>query len=169
MTSNKEERPIYKIELSLLDKLLDILGWLILLLFWLMTVLNYSNMPDTIPTHFDLSGKPDSFGNKSTIFILPILCSILFVGMTILNKFPHIFNYPTKITSRNAESQYTIATRLIRYLKLIVILTFSTIGLMTSLTANNKLSGLGIGFLSVFLGLIFIPLIYSMVKLFRNI
>ena len=167
MTSKKEERPSVKIELTLWDKSLEILGWFILILFWILTVLNYSNAPVTIPTHFDFTGKPDGLGDKSSIFILPGICSVLFIGMTILNRFPHVFNYPTKITNQNAERQYTIATKLIRYLKLIVVFTFSTIGLMTSLTANNILSGLGIWFLPLFMGLVFLPLIYSIIKLFK--
>jgi uncharacterized membrane protein len=168
MTVNKEERPILKIELSFLDKFVEILGWFILIMFWIMTVLNYSNLPSSIPTHFDFVGRPDGFGDKSTIFVLPVLCSVLYLGMTILNRFPHIFNYPTKITNQNAERQYAIATRLIRYLKLIIVLTFSTIGLMTSLTANNKLSGLGIGFLPVFLGLVIVILIFSLFKFLKK-
>ena len=167
MAANKEERPILKIELSLWDKSLEILGWFVLILFWIITVLNYSKIPGTIPTHFDFAGKPDGFGDKSTIFILPVLTSILFIGMTILNRFPHIFNYPSNITNQNAERQYIIATKLIRYLKLIVVLAFSSIGLMTSLTANNKLSGLGIWFLPLFMGIIIIPIIYAIKKLFK--
>ena len=167
MTSNKKERPIVKIELTLWDKSLEMLGWFILIMFWILTILNYSNIPGTIPTHFDLTGKPDGFGDKSSIFILPVISSVLYIGMTILNRFPHIFNYPTKITNQNAERQYTIATKLIRYLKLVVVFAFSSIGLMTSLTANNILSGLGIWFLPLFMGLVFLPLIYSIIKLFK--
>jgi uncharacterized membrane protein len=167
MTSNKKERPIVKIELTLWDKSLEMLGWFILIMFWILTILNYSNIPGTIPTHFDLTGKPDGFGDKSSIFILPVISSVLYIGMTILNRFPHIFNYPTKITNQNAERQYTIATKLIRYLKLIIVFTFSTIGLMTSLISNNKLSGLGILFLPLYLVIIIIPIIYAMAKLFK--
>ena len=167
MTSNKKERPIVKIELTLWDKSVEILGWFVLIIFWIITVLNYSNIPVTIPTHFDFAGKPDGFGDKSSIFILPVMSSVLYIGMTILNRFPHIFNYPTKITNQNAERQYTNATKLIRYLKMIVVLAFSIIGLMTSLTANNILSGLGIWFLPLFMGIVFIPIIYAIAKLFK--
>lgn len=165
MKSSNEERPVLKIKRTLTDKLLEVGGWVILALLWVVLILKYTNIPDTIPTHYNITGKPDGFGNKTTIFLLPILGTILFVGMTILNNFPHIFNYPTKITNQNAERQYTIATKLIRYLKFIIILTFSTIVFMVFLSANDQLSGLGIWFIPVFLGLIFIPLIYAIVKL----
>lgn len=168
MTANKEDRPILKIELSLTDKLLEIFGWLILIFLWTMTLLKYSNLLETIPMHYNFTGQPDNFGNKTTIFILPILSTLLFVGMTILNKYPHVFNYPKKITNQNAERQYTIATRLIRYLKIIIVFSFSIIVLMTSHTANDKISGFGIWFLALFIGLIYISMIYAIVKLFKT-
>ena len=95
---------------------------------------------------------------------MPILSTILFVGMTILNKYPHIFNYPSKITIENAERQYTIATKLIRYLKLIIVITFSFIAFQI---ANEQQNGSGIWFIPVFIGLIYIPLIYAIIKLFK--
>jgi hypothetical protein len=88
--------------------------------------------------------------------------------MTILNRFPHVFNYPKKITNQNAERQYTIATRLIRYLKFIVVLGFSIIALITSQAASDKITGLVIWFLLISTGLIYIPLFYAMVKLFKT-
>lgn len=168
MKSSNEERPVIRIKLTLADKLLEVGGWTILSLLWVFLILNFISIPDTIPTHHSLSGQPDSFGRKTTIFILPILGTILFAGMTILNNHPHIFNYPTKITNQNAERQYTIATKLIRYLKFIIVLTFSFIAFMTFQTVHGNLSGLGIWFIPVFIGLIFIPLIYAIIKLFKT-
>jgi len=168
MIANNEDRPTIKIKLTLIDKLLELFSWLILILQWALILLNYSNFPEIIPMHYNFAGQPDSFGCKTTILILPILSTFLFTGMTILNRFPHIFNYPKKITNQNAERQYTIATRLIRYLKFIIIATFSIIVLMTSQTAKNKISGLGILFLPLFLILIYIPMIYAIVKLFKT-
>ena len=168
MKSSNEERPVLRIKLTSADKLLEVGGWIILSLLWVILILKFTNIPDTIPIHYSVTGKPDSFGNKTTIFLLPILGTILFAGMTILNNYPHVFNYPTKITNQNAERQYTIATKLIRYLKFIIVLTFSFIVFMTFQKVNDKLSGLGIWFIPVFIGLIYIPLIYAIIKLFKT-
>lgn len=84
--------------------------------------------------------------------------------MTILNKFPQVFNYPTKITEDNAFNQYTNATRLIRYLKLIVVLVLGLITFRTIQNANGDSEGLGIWFLPLIIGLIFIPLTYFIFK-----
>jgi hypothetical protein len=51
--------------------------------------------------------------------------------MTILNRYPYLFNYPIAINSENALRQYTNSTRMIRYLKLSVVTIFTLIVLFT--------------------------------------
>jgi uncharacterized membrane protein len=120
-------RPKIRTELTTADKMVEILGWFVLLVTWIFTIASYSNLPDIIPIHYNGAGKADGFGNKINILILPFIATILFVGMTIANKFPHVFNYPTRITEENALRQYTNATRMLRYLKLILVVLFSLI------------------------------------------
>lgn len=163
-----EERPKIKLELTTADKIFEIVGWFLILAVWGLIITNYSNLPDTIPTHYNGAGQADGFGGKATILMLPLIATILFVGLTVINKFPHIFNYPTNITQDNALRQYTYATRLIRYLKLIVILIFGLIAFKTIQNANGEADGLGIWFLPMTLGLIFIPLTYYIIKSFKT-
>ncbi|MEI6090122.1 MAG: DUF1648 domain-containing protein [bacterium] len=161
-------RPRIKLELTNYDRLFETLGWSILLTLWIFTVTNYYNLPETIPTHFNGAGHIDSFGSKFTIFLLPIIGTILFIGMTLLNNFPHIFNYPTNITADNALEQYTNATKLIRYLKLILVVIFTIITYMIIRTTKGLSDGLGVWFLPLTLGLIFIPVIYYTIKSIKN-
>jgi hypothetical protein len=56
---------------------------------------------------------------------------------------------------------------MIRYLKLIIVVIFGLIEFKTIQNANGQADGLGIWFLPMTLGLIFIPLIYFVVKLFK--
>ena len=107
-------RPKIRIELTTADKAVEILGWFSLLAIWIFTIASYSNLPDTIPIHYNGAGKADGFGSKINMLMLPFIATILFVGMTVANKFPHVFNYPTKITEENALRQYTNATRMMR-------------------------------------------------------
>jgi hypothetical protein len=92
---------------------------------------------------------------------------VLFVGMTLLNKFPHVFNYPKKITNQNAERQYTIATRLVRYLKFIVVFTFSIVVFMTAPAEGGIATCPGSWFILIFIGLIYVPMTFAIVKLFK--
>jgi uncharacterized membrane protein len=159
-----EKRPKIKLELTNYDKLFEMLGWSTLITLWIFIVTNYYNLPKIIPTHFNGAGHIDSFGSKLTILLLPIIGTILFIGMTILNNYPQIFNYPTNITADNALEQYTNATKLIRYLKLILVVIFTIITYLTIRTTKGLSDGLGIWFVPLTLGLIFIPVIYYTIK-----
>ena len=163
-----EERPKIKLEHTKADKAFEIIGWILVISVWGFTVKNYADLPDTIPTHYNIAGEADGFNGKVTILTLPLLATALFVGLTFLNKFPHIFNYPTNITQHNALRQYTNATRMIRYLKLVIVVIFGLIAFKTIQNGNGEANGLGIWFLPLTLGLIFIPLIYFLIKSFKT-
>ena len=128
-----ETRPKIKLTLSPLDNKLELTSKIFLIVMWGLTLYTFLKLPTTIPTHFNASGQADGYGNKVTLIILPILATIIYLGLTQLNKFPHIFNYMTKITEDNAQKQYTIATRMYRFLKLSILVIFSSIILFTYL------------------------------------
>ena len=121
------KRPKIKLQLNQTDKILEVLGWVSVVGIWALTLTNYSILPEIIPIHFNGAGKADGFGNKTHIFILPIISTLLFIGLTTLNKHPHMFNYPSQITKENAVHQYTNATRMMRVLKLVIVVLFGLI------------------------------------------
>lgn len=163
-----EERPKLKVELTKSDKAVEVISWILLLSIWALTLTGYSKMPEIIPTHYNASGEADGFGQKITIFLLPVIATILFIGLTIANKYPHTFNYMTSITNENALSQYSNATRMMRYLKTIILFIFGTIVFKTIQNTNGDADGLGAWFLPLTMGLIFIPTLYFIVKSFRS-
>jgi uncharacterized membrane protein len=153
-------RPKIELELTLFDKALEILGWISVLVIWILVITNYITLPDTIPIHYNSLGVADRFGGKENILTLPIVATILFIGLTMLNQFPHLFNYPTPITEDNALRQYSYATRLLRYLKFIVLVIFGAIIWQTISNVHK----IGIWFLPTTIALILIPLIYFLIK-----
>lgn len=159
-----KKRPVIKLQLTKFDLTLEVVSWFSILFIWGMTFAYYNNLPEIIPVHYNIWGEANRFGNKLNIFILPFISTILFTGMTILNKYPHIFNYPITITEENALKQYTNATRMIRYLKFIIVFIFGLILFLTIQNAHGQNEGLGIWLLPMILGLIFIPLTYYFVK-----
>lgn len=158
------KRPKVKIELTATDKTVEIVAWFALLALWGFILSNYSNLPEKIPTHFNGSGRADGYGTKANIMILPSIASILFIGMTLLNRAPHMFNYLTDITEANASIQYTNATRMMRYLKIIVMLIFGFIAWGTIQSSTGKSDGFGVWFLPFILGITFIPIAYFIIK-----
>lgn len=157
-------RPNLQIELSVSDQVIEILGWFSLLILWIFTIFNFSSLPESIPVHFNGEGQADDFGSKATIFIFTGIGTLIFIGLTILNKYPKSFNYLEKITQENALQQYTNASRMVRFLKLAItlILLFSVFEICQ--IATGKSHGFGIWFLPLSLGLIFIPVIFYGIK-----
>ncbi|PID59717.1 MAG: hypothetical protein CR986_05470 [Ignavibacteriae bacterium] len=161
------KRPKIKPKLNIIDKILEVAGFIILVSYWIFIISTYSNLPQKVPIHYGLNGKPDTTGSKISFIILPILATILFIGLTILNNFPHIFNYLKKITEENALTQYTGATKLVRFIKTIILLMFGYISVQTYLIVTNRAVGLEAWFLPLSLALMFIPIIayiYEQIK-----
>lgn len=121
------KQPKLKIALTTTDKVLEMLGWAGVLAIWVLTIANFQHLPDTIPVHYNFAGEPDRFGSKGSLFILPVVATVLYTGLTTLNNYPHLFNYLTLITTDNARKQYTTATKIIRYIKVIIVVIFGFI------------------------------------------
>ena len=158
------KRPRIKLQLNQTDKILEIVGWISVVGIWALPLINYSILPEIIPIHFNGAGKANGFGNKTHIFILPIISTLLFIGLTILNKRPHIFNYPSQITKENAVHQYTNATRMMRVLKLVIVLLFGLIIFKTIENVNGNADGLGTWFLPFTIGVFIILTLYFLIK-----
>lgn len=155
MNLQKKDRPKIKLEFQSIDSILEAVAALSLVALLLLPFLNYGQMPDEIPTHFNVKGVPDGFGGKGTIWLLPGLGLIFYIGFLILNRYPHTFNYPVKITPDNALKQYTLATRIIRGMKAVVILLFAILTHGAINVALGKSSNLGSHFILLIVALTF--------------
>ena len=157
------KRPRIKLQLNQTDKILEIVGWISVVGIWALPLINYFDLPEIIQIHFNGAGKADRFGNKTHIFVLPIISTLLFIGLTTLNKHPHMFNYPSQITKENAVHQYTNATRMMRVLKLVIVLLFGLIIFKTIENVNGNADGLGTWFLPFTIGLFISLTIYFLI------
>ena len=134
---NPEYRPRLIPEKTRIDYLIDALSIILLTGLWVYCFMAYSGMPETVPTHFDLKGNVDGFGSRLSVFLMPAIATILFVGMYVLNRYPHIFNYPVKLTPENAASQYQLATRFIRWMNLGLVILLGAISFMITLGSQG--------------------------------
>lgn len=165
---NSSHRPKIKIPFTVLDTLIEWVGVLLLVCFWNYTIVHYTTLPEIIPTHFGAQGKPDGYGEKWMILSLPVIGTILYMGLTLASYYPHTFNYMVTITEKNAVKQYTIAKKMIRIMKVSLILVFFLLDIHTIRTALNYPDILGKWFLLVLFALIFIPLFYFLIQFSKN-
>lgn len=56
-------------------------------------------------------------GQQRGHFFLPITGAILWMGLAILEKFPHLYNYMVVLTEENIERQYKNASTMINVVK----------------------------------------------------
>ena len=157
-------RPRLNLTFTTTDYILEVIGWLTLIAIWFWVFVNYQDLPSIIPTHFNGAGNVDGTGPKSTIIWLPIVASILFIGQTVLNKFPHLFNYLSEITEENAEAHYQLSTRLMRYLKLFINILFFAITFETIYVALHHKNIFGFWFLPATFLLTFVPIIIYLIQ-----
>lgn len=123
----KEERPRLNIPLTASDRWLERLSIVGLLAFWGFAVYMYPRLPEIIPVHFNIKGEIDDYGNKITWLLLPVVATLLYLLLTMFSRYPHLLNYPVKITAANAERYYAKGVRLLRILKLAIVIILFTI------------------------------------------
>jgi uncharacterized membrane protein len=164
--TREPDRPMIRPEMTPVDWLLEAVALIGLGSLMGYIAYHYPTLPDSIPTHFNAAGIADDYGSKASIFFMLGIALFIYVMMTLMNLIPHMFNYPGKITPTNALRQYTLATRLVRYLKTLIILLFFYISYTTTRVVFNEASGLGLWFLPLFLGLVILPILfYSVIAL----
>ena len=149
------------------DLLIELLGLASLLMLLILPFLYMNRLPDEVPVHYDISGQADKYGTKGSIWILPLVGLLFFAGFSVLNRFPHVFNYPVRVSEENAERLYRIGTRTIRILKTLLVTMFLYINANTIYTAMGNSQGTNRIIIPGFIFLILVltgAMIYKMIR-----
>lgn len=91
----------------------------------LYIVITWKNIPDMIPGHYNIVGEIDKYSSKNSIWILIVVQILLFTMMSVLERFPNIWNTGVKITEENRERVYTNLRNMQTYLKMMIMIYFS--------------------------------------------
>ncbi|WP_176142459.1 DUF1648 domain-containing protein [Halobacillus hunanensis] len=156
-----KNQPHIDLPTSTFEKLSTSISFLVMVTTFIYLVVIWNNIPDTIPVHFDLSGEPDRFGGKWSIVALPIISVFIWVTFTMLEKYPHAYNYIVTIHEHNAEAQYRNAVLMLSVLKLVICLLFSYLTWVSIQVGMGHLNGLeGWGMLITLGGTLGVVLIF---------
>ena len=155
--------PIVKIKKDPLDYFLEYGALMVLITTWGFTIYQFNKLPDIVATHFDFNGNPDGFGSKYTIWLLPVIVSLISILIYALNRYPHKFNYLTKITEQNAHKQYKLASRSMRVILFNITLLFGFITFKEIDGAYTKSSTLEWWFIPLLLLSTIIPTFYMII------
>lgn len=149
------DRPIYHV--------LNALGLVILAGIFLYLIIMWNQLPDEIPSHFNAVGVADAWSGKGMLWFCPVTGALLYGMITLLEQFPDIWNTGVEVTPENQDRVLGAVKLMVVWLKLSVVLAFSWI---TLCSARGR--GLGAWFMLIFLVLIFAPIIFCMVQIFRS-
>ena len=156
--------PKIKVKPTLFTTIIEIINYFSLILFWVITSLVYKHLPNKIPTHYNGFGEVDAYGDKTTIFLLPLIATVLFLIVSISAKNPHTFKYSITITEQNAEAQYKNAMRFMQLIKLFMLLVFIFIDYKTIQIAFNESENLGVWFLPTLIFIVLTIICYSIIQ-----
>ncbi|MCL1867676.1 MAG: hypothetical protein FWF72_01830 [Paludibacter sp.] len=108
-------------------------------------------------------------GSKSTFLMLPVVSIIAYIGITLLQKIPHFYNYATiEITEDNAPRIYQIAVRMFTILKLLMVVIFMLITMQILQDIFHIFEFMRFWIIWAVLGLEIITMIYSFRKMYAN-
>lgn len=148
---------------GLLTTLKKIVNWIVLVgpLIYLWIV--WDTIPDTVPTHFNALGEADAWGYKDSIFILVFVSFMIFAILSVVERFPALWNTGVKITEENRERIYSILRDMIITTKLLVSCLFMY--QILNVIYVDRLPSLILTMVSVS---VVGSLVYYIIKLFKN-
>ena len=120
-------RPKIKVNFEGFDIVLELISIAVLILMWIYVIIEYPDLPETVASHFNGKGEVDGYSSKTYMWFLPIISTVLYIGLFVLNKYPHIHNYMVNITEENALKNYRFSTRIVRITNTLVVIMFAYI------------------------------------------
>lgn len=160
------KQPKIKMPKTRFEIAFDAIGIIFYILIVSYLAIHYNILPERVPSHFNALGEADRFGSKQTLLILPAISGGLWVLMTLLERYPHVFNY-LNLRQDNIEAQYKNGRLMVNVLKNEIVLLFGAITYLTVQLATGVASDLGGAFLPVSLMVIFGSVVVFMWKMLR--
>ena len=88
----------------------------------------WSNIPETVPTHFNALGKADAYGSKGSLIAEAVIMAALFLLLAVVERFPSVWNFPVKVTAENKARLYVIGFTMIGAMKVLMVCMFINVG-----------------------------------------
>ena len=114
----------------------------------------WPQIAEMVPAHYNAAGQIDRMAGKNTLLLLPIIGWILYIGMSVLARFPRAWNTGVTITDENRERVYRTLKNTLGTLKMAVVAAFAALTVYSSLGLNLPFWFLP-GILILVLGLLF--------------
>ena len=148
------------------DWLLEIVGTAAVIAAAAEIATRWSALPAKIPIHFGIDGQANGWGERNSLLVLLASTIVMFVLLTIAEKYQRLVNIPVKVDRQAPEVK-----RLIRSLAIVIKAVLSAgffwITHTTIAIALKERTAMGSVFLPLFLAAVLAPVIYYSVRLKR--
>ncbi len=139
-----------KIKRNTLDIVESIVSLLCLVGLVVYLIAAWSHIPDQIPAHFNAAGEVNRWGSKSELIVLPIISWVLYGFITLVERYPQIWNTGVTVTEENHARVYRILKNMIAVIKMLMLAVFASITVLSSLALRLPIWYLGVFLLAVF-------------------
>ena len=145
------------------DIIVEILCIICLLGTFVYLAIAWGNIPKEVPGHYNAMGEVDRVTGKNSLLVLPFINAVMYLGMSVIELFPQLWNTGVTVTEENKYRVYRNIKDMMKTTKLIMVLVF------TYLTINSALAiPLPAWFTPVSLFLIMGSLVFFIVRLVKN-
>jgi len=160
-------RPILKLPKTKFEKLWDYIGCGIFMLSILYIFIMWGEIPEEVPGHFNGAGEVDRWGTKIELFILPFIGVFLWVLLSLLEKAPHMHNYPARLNENNVKAFYLNSRKTLNEIKNLCLIIFAVISFQMVRIAIGEIETIGWWLLPIVLIGTAIPIIKGIVATFK--
>lgn len=153
-------RPILDLPKTKREKVWDWIGSGVFLASILYIIVVWGKIPDEVPGHFNGVGEVDRWGSKFELFLLPFMGLFLWILLGLLEKAPHMYNYPPRLNENNVEAFYLNSRKILNEVKNYCLILFAIISFQMVRIALGDAQSLGWWFLP----LVIIGTAYPIIK-----
>lgn len=123
----------------------------------------WPQVPELVANHYNFAGQADGWGGKATLWLMPGLSFLLYLGMTASLFAPDkYFHVPVKLTEQNREAVLAATHRMMCLLKLVIIALMAILSIAAARGASLPLP-----LMIISMVLLFGVLVYYFIDLFR--
>lgn len=158
-------RPELKVPATTTDHILELVTSFFLILMWIFGILFYIKTTNTVPTHFDLLGNPDAWGDKNSFLVTVCVGTLVIVLSAFSAYYPKIVNLPIRLKPECINDQYILMARMMRILNIDFSIMFLSIILIQGASQLNWNRRIFVIVESICILFIFILIVYYKSKI----
>lgn len=156
-------RPILKLPKTKSEKIWNYIGGGKFVVSIIYIIFAWFELPNEIPAHFNGVGEVDRWGSKVELFILPFIGLFLWIVMGLLERAPHMHNYPARLNENNVEAFYLNSRKILNEVKNLCLIFFAFISFQMVRIGLGETNSLGWWVLPVILLGTAIPIIKGII------